>query len=240
MKKILITRPIDVCCDFAEKIKHQGFDAVLAPMLHTHPQENVVYLERQAEEAYVFTSPRAVKYFADIGARINKKLPVFCAGPKTEEAARNAGFTDIYTGAGGSFELAETITDAFPEGAVLLHPCGEHIEDDFHETLKERGFTVARLTVYTMEPVEKFPDDAVCEIRTDDVLAVVFFSKRTAENFNALVVKQDLKDHLKTMTAVCISKQVAGALHTDDWADIITSDRMTEDGVLQALSDLNI
>jgi|GEM_PF-1388748 uroporphyrinogen-III synthase len=239
MKKILITRPADVSREFADKIKSNGLEAVIAPMLRTKALENVIFMERMAEDGFIFTSPRAVKYFADIGDHINKKLPVYCVGPKTEHAARNAGFEDINTSSGGGQELASLLVKRYTEGAKLLHPCGEFVEDGFYKTLSKHDIEVAPLVVYTMEPIDKMTEDTLCEIRTDDILAAVFFSTRTAENFNHLVKLHGLEDHLQQMQAVCISKNVATALNQDNWQDVIVSDRMNEAALLKSLNRLN-
>lgn len=239
MKKILITRPADVSLEFAGKIHDQGFEAVISPMLRPKALENVIFMERMAEDGFIFTSPRAVKYFADIGDHINKKLPVYCVGPKTEDAARNAGFQDIRTGSGGGQELAALLVKEYPNGAKMLHPCGEFVEDGFYKTLKDRNIEVAPLVVYTMEPIDKMTEDTLCELRTDDVLAAVFFSTRTAENFNHLVKLHGVGDHLAQMQAVCISKKVAEALDGDEWQNVIVSDRMNEAALLKSLNSLD-
>jgi hypothetical protein len=151
----------------------------------------------------------------------------------------NAGFEDINTSSGGGQELASLLVKRYTEGAKLLHPCGEFVEDGFYKTLSKHDIEGAPLVVYTMEPIDKMTEDTLCEIRTDDILAAVFFSTRTAENFNHLVKLHGLEDHLQQMQAVCISKNVATALNQDNWQDVIVSDRMNEAALLKSLNRLN-
>lgn len=238
MKKILITRPADVAQKMADKLNEKGLPAVLDPMLIPVRTENVVFLDRHAEDGFVFTSPRAVKYFCDLSAHIDFSLPAYCVGPKTAQQAKACGFKTITTGPGNSKGLADVIINDCNDGARLMHPCGEHVEDEFYETLKEAGLILAPLTVYTMDMAPRMQEDALVSIRTDDILGVVFFSKRTAKSFVELAEQHKITDHIKNMTAICISEDVAGILDASKWNDIKVSASKTEDSLIESCIEL--
>ena len=238
MKKILITRPADVAAKMAERLKEYRFDCVLDPMLIAQPLENATFMERMAEDGYIFTSPRAVKYFAEIADHFHHHMPAYCVGEKTATMAKRVGFTNVKNGQGGADELAALINENCQTGARLLHPCGEHVEDGFYETLKQAGLNVAPLQIYSMKQAPRMQEDALVEIRTDDVFAVVFFSKRTAEAFRALTKEHNLGQYIQNMHAVCISKAVADVLDQKEWLSVHTAQKKSEDGLIKALIDL--
>lgn len=238
MKKILITRPADVAVKMAERLLEHRFECVLDPMLVPEPLENVTFMERMAEDGYIFTSPRAVKYFAEIADHFHHHIPAYCVGPKTSEMARNVGFTNVKDADGGANDLAVLINKNCASGARLLHPCGEHVANGFYETLKAANLEVAPLTIYSMAKAPRMQEDALVEIRTDDVFAAVFFSVRTAEAFGALAKEHGIEDCVENMHAVCISDAVADALGGQKWLSMNVADQKTEDGLIKALIKL--
>lgn len=238
MKKILITRPADVGKKMADRLTDQGFDCVMEPVLIPVRAQNVVYLDRHAEDGFVFTSPRAVEYFCDLSAKIDFAMPAYCVGPKTASRAKAAGFENVVEGKGGSRELAKMIIETAEGGARLIHPCGENVEDRFYETLKDAGFIIAPLCVYTMEVAPRMQEDALAEIRTEDISDVVFFSPRTARAFLQLANKHDVTEHLKQMRALCLSENVAASLNKNMWKDIGISNEKNEDSMVEYLCEL--
>ena len=238
MKKILITRPADVAAKMAERLLEQRFQCVLDPMLIAQPLENVTFLERMAEDGYIFTSPRAVKYFAEIADHFHHHIPVYCVGQKTANMAKRIGFTNIKAGNGGADELAKRVNENCKEGAQLLHPCGEHVEDGFYEALEKAGLKVAPLKIYSMKQAPRMQEDALVEIRTDDIFATVFFSARTAEAFKKLCAQHELEKYIANMHAVCISQAVMEKLNGQNWISVKVADKKTEDGLIDALIDL--
>lgn len=238
MKKVLITRPADVAAKMAERLLEHRFECVLDPMLIPQPLENVTFMERMAEDGYIFTSPRAVKYFAEIADHFHHHIPAYCVGPKTSQMAANVGFTNVKNAEGGANELALLINKNCASGARLLHPCGEHVADGFYETLRAAGLEVAPLRIYSMKKAPRMQEDALVEIRTDDIFAAVFFSVRTAEAFAALTQEHGLEDCIENMHAVCISQAVADKVGKQNWLSVNVAKHKTEDGLIEALMTL--
>src|SRR5688572_6533582 len=116
MKRILITRPRLQSEDFAEKLRHAGFDPVFFPVIEIQPIENNVALERalaklDCYEWLVFTSVNAVDVVFD-SLGIARETPgrgegdltlelrdtaanprVAAIGPKTARALQARGVT---------------------------------------------------------------------------------------------------------------------------------------------------
>ena len=238
MKKILVTRPIDVAKKMAEHLRSEGFECVLDPMLIPVRAENVTFMDRGAEDGFIFSSPRGVRYFVEAASNLNLDLPVWCVGDKTAEMARQNGFTNIHAGEGDSFDLADLIVAESKTPAKLLHPCGADVQNRFYKTLKTADIEVVPLQVYTMETAPRMQEDALVKIRTDDVYAVLFFSTRTAEALLKLAAQQHISSHTKNMIAVCIRQNVANALEAKDWSAIAVSQEKTEDSMIETLKQL--
>ncbi len=238
MKKVLITRPADVAQKMADRLVSNGIECVLDPMLIPVRADNVVFMDRHAEDGFIFTSPRAVEYFCDLSFQVNFDMPAYCVGEKTAQKAKDRGFENVTAGPGGSADLAKLIMEKAEPGARLMHPCGEHVEDNFYETLKEDGFIVAPLQVYRMDRAPRMQEDALVSIRTGDISSVVFFSKRTAAAFAALAEEHGVMDHMHDVNAICISDPVTEALKFADWKKILVSDEKTENGLIKKCIEL--
>src|SRR5687767_3259938 len=116
MKRILITRARAQSEDFAEKLRHAGFEPVFFPVIEIRPIENNVALERALSKLdcydwLVFTSVNAVDVVFNYlgtatevpgygakevspGLRDSVTTPrVAAIGPKTAEALQARGIT---------------------------------------------------------------------------------------------------------------------------------------------------
>lgn len=237
MVGVLITRPIEDAEDTAQRIKalDPRYKVYHTPLLQTKPQKSLDVLPQC--DGYIFTSSRGVQYSIQYEDAIDKALPAFCVGRTTSDAAQRAGFKTRHIGQGGSMGLIPVILENMTKGQILSHIAGHDVCDGFYQDLIKAGLHIDHIPVYKMEPVTSVSSD-IYDALQHDIQVVVFFSSRTAENFNDLVTIYAIQERVKTMRAICISEQVAHCLDQAHWADIMVAQYPKQDSMLSCLETI--
>lgn len=117
----------------------------------------------------IFTSETAVA-----AARVlpGARLPAWCVGRRTAEAARAAGFPTT-EGPGDGTELVGLIAESCPEGR-FLHLRGRDTAVDVAGLLAERGIACDEAVVYEQVPVRPTPEALALLAGASPVLVPVF------------------------------------------------------------------
>lgn len=122
-------------------------------------------LQAIADDALVFTSPRAVRGFAR-ACRDHGGTPFarrcFAVGDSTATELVRHGAVDVTASDGrGGAALAELLarSDLAP-GARLVWPCAERNHDALPERAAEAGLTLERLPIYRLHDVEPDPAES--------------------------------------------------------------------------------
>jgi uroporphyrinogen-III synthase len=117
--RILVTRPLPGGETTARRLRAEGHDVVLAPLLVT--EATVWTAPATPPSAVMMTSAAAVR-LAGAGAELLKSLPAFTVGRATAAAARAAGYTDVRDGGGTVKALVDGVAAAGI--AKILHLAG--------------------------------------------------------------------------------------------------------------------
>ncbi|MCC5991019.1 MAG: uroporphyrinogen-III synthase [Rhodobacteraceae bacterium] len=178
---LLLSRPQESSERFAREMRALGWagPVMIAPLqrivLHLPVRQDVA-----GAESLIFTSQHAVAAWQAAG--LDCDLPVCCVGPRSAEAAREAGFGNIRQAPGGDAVSLLAMISADPPPAPMLHLRGQHVAMPLAEKLAERGIEARELVVYRQEvlPLQA----AACELlsRPGDVV-VPLFSPRSARLF---------------------------------------------------------
>lgn len=195
----------------AEKLRHEGFQAALAPMTEYIAIAGVVP-DLASCQALIFSSAEAVRVFS-IRSK-DRHLPVLTVGEATAETARRAGFMNVYSAGGGSEDIVGLIR-THAEGLSLkkiLHPCSEDTPATLGKSALSSGVEVVHLPVYKAQLRNAIPEDVLRMLRRGGLDAVTFFSARAAENFVRLTEQEGLWSAAAKMDFFCISARVAAAL----------------------------
>lgn len=226
-------RPRDDAETLSAELAARGFRTLVAPVLSIRRHEDV-RLDLDPIAALLFTSANGVRAFA--AASGVRTLPAYAVGAGTGEAAREAGFGEVYVAGGDVHALADHVTaHRAPTAGALLHVAGVDRAGDLAGMLAERGFDVRRTVLYEAVPVDALPEEVGDALRREELAAVVVFSPRTARVVSRLIVDAGLAGRTGRVVAACLSPAVAARLAGLDWRETAVAAEPTRTSLLQAL-----
>ena len=233
--RILITRPLERAQPLAEKLKAEGFEVLLAPMLSI--ETCAFEMPGDHLQALIFTSVQGVEAIA--AEESLKMFPVLTVGAKTAGAAARAGFETVYNADGDVEALYNLILEKGNTGkGLLLHLAGDQTTGKLVERLKSYGFQAERRKVYETHPADSLPASVLEKIRVRGFDGVLFFSPRTAHIFNRIVEETNLEDCLGQATAFCLSQNIARETGKLPWKRTLIADRPTEPSMIALLQGI--
>ncbi len=166
---VLLTRPRIASERFALEL--QGIDVVIAPLMDIVGTDAAIDLRGIA--GVILTSEAAVAFLPP------SALPAYCVGPRTAEAAEEAGLL---------VRMVEKHADALVAALLatkprspLLHLHGQHQRGDIAERLTKGGLPTQSLVVYDQREVP--PGIAFRAAIAREGLMVPLFSPRSATLF---------------------------------------------------------
>jgi len=183
---VVITRPQPDANDYALELKAEGYQCLVEPMLRIDPMPFEIP-NLSDYDGVLVTSANAVDCYRRGGAGV-ATVTVYCVGKHSAQAARDAGFDDVFSVDGtGADLLMHVLTLDDVKDKRFLHLCGRHIAFPIVGKLNEAGVAADMLVVYEAVQAAVFSDDFVRYLRDGKIEVVTFFSKRTAEAFVDLV-----------------------------------------------------
>ncbi len=204
--RVLVTRPLEDAKETARLLEAMGHEAVIAPLLEIRFHDGPL-ISLEGVQAILATSANGVRALARRTSE--RSLPVFCAGPQTAEAAREAGFTEIKSADGDAKALAACVTQwASPGVGLLLHAAGQEAEGKLRSDLTRAGFSVRRETLYEAAALAQLPDAAIEVLRTSN-LDTALFSRRAVRRFfvNASSMRASPRKRLRSLPAASARTQ---------------------------------
>ena len=190
---ILFTRPLDDSKELILRFKSLGHMVSNIPVILIKKKE-YLKVDYSSFNGIIFTSSNAIKFF-DINS-LDKNIKCFCVGNTTEQTAKKKGFQNIYSAEGNVNNLKEIILQNFKSSeGKLLYVSGEIITYDLDKYLISEGLSVERLINYTSNPVEKFDENLISELKNNIPDIVYVYSQNSAISFKSLLVNYDLQNH---------------------------------------------
>lgn len=236
MTRVLVTRPEPSAAEFSSLLDRAGFETLIAPMTKYVAKE-ADFSDLDSFDAAVLTSPQGATLF---GAAIDdREKLIFAVGDATAEAAKRAGFKNVFSAKGDGRQIAELIGKKKEELHLqkLLHPCGEDTAMDLSVLLAPMGLVLERRVLYKAEFLQSLPDAAYGALKDGKIDAVTLFSARTAANFIRLLQERELRGQSARMDAICISDRVAAEIKDIPWRSIRVARRPTTDAMIAALQN---
>lgn len=236
MRTILVTRPQPAADELAQKLKREGFETYVAPLME-YVDLNTPIPDLAAYQAIVFTSARSVDIFA--AHEKERHLPAFCVGNATALAASKVGFSKIFSAEGDGSALAELLGSRKESQDIqrVLHVCGEDTAQDMSALLAPWSITVERCMVYKAELVETLPADVERALSLGNISTVLLMSGRTAAQFVKVMQQKMLRDSSQQLEVVCISERVAEELDPLPWRSVRVAPQPQLESILQILRD---
>ena len=236
-KKVLLTRPRASSERWADLLENRGFESVTEPLLILTPTG--APRPEGAFQAVMITSANAIDALRDRKTVIDDllRLPCFCVGGATGDAARAFGFVDIRCGdtdgAGLAHIMVITLTD---KASPILHLSGDTTDTKAHDILAKNGFTLAPWPVYRADAVDDFTAATRTAFATGEFSVIPVFSPRSARVLVSIIEKNRLTTACHAITAIALSQAVANVLQTLPWQRLQVARRPTEEDVLACLS----
>lgn len=225
--RVLVTRPQPGADRTAARLEAMGHDTVKLPLFESRVTATPRDLPDATEiDGILATSARAFSMFGAAGAPLAcRRLPVHAVGPATAEAARNAGFSTVYEGAGNARDLAariagdgaETGVGAGAEIGHLMRPlylAGQPRRPLIEEALVAAGMQYAVVECYRMDEISYATDYMKARVLTLPIDAVLFYSANAAMRFSGLMTAQMPGEMMNSARFGCMSAEVAAALPT--------------------------
>lgn len=228
---VFITRPKENAEIIAERIREKGYDVFVEPFLDII-FDNFDVPDLENYQGLIFTSANGVRSFCC--SCQNRALPVFVVGNNTAQITQENGFPDIKNADGTLADLEDILMDD-GSGKPYLHVCGQHISRSIQS--KNPDVRIDKKIGYHTEKIKQISDKCAAMLEQEKFSYILFFSKRTAENFVEVVRTQGLEDSLKRTKALCLGDSMVQCLSVLPWQEILVAGHPNQDGMLALLDE---
>lgn len=224
---LLLTRPAAPARRFLAELRAalgSNLPAVISPLMETR----FVDLSLPDHDDVVFTSETAVRAVMRLGP--TPTALAWCLGPRTEAAAKAAGYR-THRGGGTAQDLAKEIAARRPAGRVFCPLAGDQAFD-IMAALDSAGIEAVSEVVYVQEP--RTPsDEAIALLAGESPVILPLFSLRSLH-----LAAAAFRGHRAPLWIAALSRQIADAAG-DLGADRIGTATAPDAGALiRAISDM--
>jgi uroporphyrinogen-III synthase len=224
--RLLLTRPEPDAQRTATALRAKGHEAVIAPLLRIEAQIDVK-IGTGPWAAVLVTSANAGPAIAFHERAVElRTLPVFAVGKRSALTMTAAGFGNVRHSDGDVNDLAAFVAGELRPGTPLLYLAGEERSGDLAGELRNRGFTIETVVVYSAVATANLPQ-AAAEALTSGI-GVLHFSRRSAEAYLAAARAMDLFAAALRPVHYCLSTRVAEPLKQAGAADVRIAAAPTE------------
>jgi len=221
----LVTRLQGDYENFESEIKTYGFEVFHEPTLSiTWPDitDKLKNYEPSEIDVIIFTSSNAARALATHKEFHHSKLIV--VGEKTAQCAAECGFHNIQIIGPDVFAINDYFqTKNAEKHGKILYCAGSHITFDLKSALKMKSYDIEQITCYESQLIEKLSPQLIQRIKSGEVTAASFYSRRSAEYFISLIQGNGLTKYIKNINAFALSSKIADALGAILWNNIITA-----------------
>lgn len=223
---VLLTRSREDSARMARDLADRGIETLIWPLSRIEHLDAPASIPDMAE-AVVLTSANAVPALPDT------RLPVYCVGRRTAEAARQAGLGPVHSADGDVGDLVRLIAGEGP--GTVFYPRGQHVAQDLAGLLAPSGCRVLEQVVYRSGPGGAPESVVATALREGRIEAITIWSRRNGEI---------LRDHLAAnpdwriggSVAVGISQNALEPLCNAGFARLIAAERPDAGAMADAIS----
>ncbi len=215
---VLFTRPIDDSKDLILKFKSLGHIVSSIPVISIKKKE-YSKIDFSSFKGIIFTSSNAIKFLDT--KLLDKNIKCFCVGNATELLAKEKGFKNIFSAEGNVNNLKEIILQNFKSSeGKLLYISGETITFELDKFLISEGLKVERVINYSSDPIEKFNEILIDDLKNNVPDIVYIYSQNSAISFKNLIKNYNLQNHWMNTNLMCISEKTSSVLNDIKWKKI--------------------
>ncbi len=211
----------------------QGHSVFCSPVLNILFREKTVF-DLSDVQGFIVTSMNGVEWLANSTDR--RDLSLLCVGDKTAKVATDYGFKDIKSANGDVNSLHQLIKREMDTSkGTLLHVGGARLAGDLKGVLEADGFKYQRQILYDALEANTLDPEAENAIRSNEIDGVLLFSPHTAKVFCKLVDEAGLKTQIQSLSAWCLSQNVANELVSRQFRNIYIADHPSEASLLELI-----
>ena len=226
---IIVTRAEPGAEETYQRLKTRDLNAIKSPVLQLIPDASVQIPEPETLSGLIFTSANGVRTYT--ARDVTNALPVWCVGPATAAAARDAGIEKVFESAGNALDLAAFITErSEPSGKPLLHVANNAAKGDLKRALAANGYSVDFCPLYAMKPATILTQEARTALLDEKACVVLIHSAKGADAFAHLARETSGRN----LIAVAISEPASRPLRALRPRDVFIAESPNEDGLFAA------
>ena len=215
---ILLTRPLEDSKELILRFSSLGHKVSNLPVIKVEPLK---YDEPDYVpfKGVIFTSSNAIKNL-DLN-KIDKKIECYCVGSATEKAAKLKGFQNIISAEGNVNNLKDLVLQNFdPKNGSLLYVSGEVVSSRLDKDLISEGYSLKRLTNYTVLPTQEITEEFREELKASIPDIIYVYSENSAKSLLNLLKKYDLLDSWMDTNLMCMGEKASAILNEIKWKKI--------------------
>ena len=215
---ILLTRPLEDSKELILRFSSLGHKVSHLPVIKVEPlkYDEPDYVQFKG---VIFTSSNAIKNL-DLN-KIDKNIECYCVGFATEKAAKLKGFQNIISAEGNVNNLKELVLRNFdPKNGSLLYVSGEVVSSRLDKDLISEGYSLKRLTNYTVLPTQEIKEEFREELKASIPDIIYVYSENSAKSLLNLLKKYDLFDSWMDTNLMCMGEKASAILNEIKWKKI--------------------
>ena len=215
---ILFTRPLADSHEMILKFQSLGHNVSHLPLIEIEGIK-INHVNFTDFKGIIFTSSNAIKYLDT--KIIDKKIYCFCVGTSTEKKARAVGFQNVFAAEGNVDNLKELILQNFDMSkGKLLYVSGEIISTNLDEKLISKGYNVERVINYKANPIIKYDENFIENLKSKMPEIVYIYSQNSAINFLKVIKNYQLETLWMNTNLMCIGEKASSILNEIKWKKI--------------------
>jgi len=230
--KVILTREEEDIERDRPLFEKEGFEVIPLPLIRT--QELSWEIPEEPYDYIVFQSQKAVKFFFKKTVKLSPDVKIVAVGGKTKKLLSELGFKEILTPEEESVSGLVKLFSKLPKGNVLI-PRSAIGKIELIDFLKEQGFNVYPLNLYTTLPSEYPPFLFRNKLKGDFIL---FYSPSAVRSFFANLQKSGISVKELPLSFIAVGKTTKGELEKYGVEKVHTPEKPSSESILKLLKKL--
>jgi uroporphyrinogen-III synthase len=205
-----VTRPEPGAGRTAARLRELGVEPVVLPLSETRALPVPVTAVPDDAAAVAVTSVNAIRHAPPVLLGRLADLPCHAVGRRTGDAARAAGFRQVFEGPGDALGLAAGIAGKLV-GETLVYLCGRERFAGFEERLAVTGVRVCPLETYETVAMDHSDEAVLAAFSGKPVDAALLYSAKAADAARNLIARPVLRRLFDGMQVYALSERIAAA-----------------------------
>ena len=237
--RVLVTRPMAMAAETAEKLRALGHEALLAPMLDIVARA-IGDLPAATVDAVILTSRNALEVLAqDERLAPYRRAPLLVVGNRSAWRARDLGLPQPIEVADDVAGLMAAIIDHHRDKR-LLYLRGADVTQDVARILRREGVRIEETIAYEAVARTSMAPSMRQALKSKKIDGVLFYSARTVEVFVRLITQEGKKGLCRPMIAYCLSSHISTKLPLDMFGGMRVAPQPREAALLALLPQANL